>query len=100
MNRMIAAASTTPRYFKKDKLMYAVLGIIIGVLISMNSPFQVTADSEAVAHELRTLNGHLESIDSKLNRYGVDSVFYRITDELSNIVSELDDIEDEIRRHR
>ena len=100
MKRMIAAASGTPRYFTRDKLVYAALGIVIGVLISMNSPFTVTAESEDVAHELRKLNGHLESINGRLDRYAVDSVFVRVANELSNIVSELDDIEDEMRRHR
>ncbi|MDE0298589.1 MAG: hypothetical protein OXN17_08160 [Candidatus Poribacteria bacterium] len=100
MEHNMAIASDTPRYSKRDKLIYAVLGILIGLLLSMNSPFHVTADSADVAHELRKLNGHLESINSKMGRYSVDSVFYKIADELSNVVSELDDIEGEMRRHR
>ena len=101
MKRMISAAtSATLRHLKKDTLIYVALGIIIGLLISMNSPSPVTADSDSVARALRTLNSrldtlnsHLGSIDNKLRRYNVNSVLYGIADEL-------DDLESEMKRHR
>ena len=100
MKREMTGECDTPRYAKRDKLIYAAFGILIGLLVSMNSPFNVTADSDAVARELRKLNGHLESIDAKLGAYSMGSVLYRIADELGNIDSELDEIETEMRNHR
>ena len=87
MKRMIAAVtSATSRYFKKDTLIYVALGIIIGLLISVNSPSPVTADSDAVARGLNTLNSSLRSPNP--------------TSALDRIADELDDLETEMRRHR
>jgi len=101
MKRMISAAtSTTMRHLKKDTLIYVALGIIIGLLISMNSPSTVTADSDSVARELRklnsrlsTLNSRLDTLNSRLGAPNPGSALYRIADEL-------DDLESEMRRHR
>ena len=110
MKRMISAAtSATLRHLKKDTLIYVALGIIIGLLISMNSPSTVTADSDSVARELRklnsrlstlnsnsrlsTLNSRLDTLNSRLGAPNPGSALYRIADEL-------DDLESEMRRHR
>ena len=101
MKRMISAAtSSTLRHLKKGTLIYVALGIIIGLLISMNSPSTVTADSDSVARELRklnsrlsTLNSRLDTLNSRLGAPNPGSALYRIADEL-------DDLESEMRRHR
>ena len=101
MKRMISAAtSATMRHLKKDTLIYVALGIIIGLLISMNSPSTVTADSDSVARELRKLNSRLETLNSRLSAPNPGSALYRIADELDDIGSELGDLKSEMRRHR
>ena len=92
--------SVSSRYLTKDTLIHVALGIIIGLITSMNSPSPVTADSDSVASALRTLNSrldtlnsHLGSIDNKLRRHNSNSMLYGIADEL-------DDLESEMKKHR
>ena len=101
MKRMISAAtSATMRHLKKDTLIYVALGIIIGLLISINSPSTVTADSDSVARELRKLNSRLDTLNSRLSAPNPGSALYRIADELDDIGSELGNLKSEMRRHR
>ncbi len=117
MKRMISAAtSTTMRHLKKDTLIYVALGIIIGLLISMNSPSTVTADSDSVARELRKLNSRLSTLNSTLSTLNTNSRLSTLNSRLDTlnsrlgapnpgsalyrIADELDDLESEMRRHR
>ena len=101
MKRMIAAVtSATSTYFKKDTVIYVALGTIIGLLISVNSPSPVTADSDAVARELKTLNSRLNTLNSSLDTLNNRLRSPNPRSALDRIADELDDLETEMRRHR